>query len=124
MSLLHYPDALCALNHLCKRNPYLNKNQIDTFIVKAIELEELQKIHIRHDNSGAGPAWYLEKIEIYNPKTQRTLVFRVIFLFSRVNVIKCSSSTTGTCLIVRIGCRKATVTVTYPASCLPSIPLC
>ena len=47
------------------------KSKIDTFIVKAIELGELTKIRIRHDNKGGGAAWYLEKVEIYNPATQK-----------------------------------------------------
>jgi hypothetical protein len=47
-------------------------DQVDTFTVKAIELDELQKIKIRHDNKGGGSAWYLEKVEIFNPNTQRT----------------------------------------------------
>ncbi len=36
---------------------------------------ELQKIKIRHDDSGAGAAWYLEKVEIYNPNTRKTYLF-------------------------------------------------
>ena len=46
------------------------QSQVDTFQVKAIELGELQKIRIRHDNKGGGAAWYLEKVEIFNPNTQ------------------------------------------------------
>lgn len=45
--------------------------QCDTFKVKAIELGELSKVRIRHDNKGGGAAWYLEKVEIYNPNTDR-----------------------------------------------------
>ena len=51
------------------------RNQCDTFKVKAIELGELQKIKIRHDDSGAGSAWYLEKVEIYNPNTDKMYLF-------------------------------------------------
>ncbi len=46
-------------------------HKVDTFEVKAIELGELQKIKIRHDDSGGGAAWFLSKIEIIHPKTNR-----------------------------------------------------
>lgn len=57
-----------------RKSDHMNKferNQVDTFVVKAIELGELTKIRIRHDNKGGGAAWYLEKVEIFNPATQR-----------------------------------------------------
>ena len=56
------------------RNKF-ERNQIDTFKVKAVDLGELEKIKIGHDNSAAGSAWYLEKVEIFNPNTQRTYLF-------------------------------------------------
>ena len=46
--------------------------KIDTFEIKAIDLGELQKVRIRHDDSGIGAAWYLEKIEIRDPKTDKS----------------------------------------------------
>lgn len=33
------------------------------------------KIKIRHDNRGGGAAWYLEKVEVYNPNTDRLYLF-------------------------------------------------
>ena len=52
------------------------RNQTDTFKIKAIEMGELVKIKIRHDDSGGlGAAWYLEKVEIYNPKTDKMYLF-------------------------------------------------
>jgi hypothetical protein len=39
--------------------------------LKAVDLGELQKLRIKHDNKGVGAAWYLEKIEIINPKTNK-----------------------------------------------------
>jgi hypothetical protein len=56
------------------RNKF-ERNQVDTFKVKAIDLGELEKIKIGHDNSAAGSAWYLEKVEIYNPATKKTYLF-------------------------------------------------
>lgn len=61
-----------------RKSDNLNKferNEIDTFKVKAVELGDLEKIKIGHDNSAAGSAWYLEKVEIYNPNTKRTYLF-------------------------------------------------
>ena len=54
-----------------RRNKF-EQNQVDTFIVKAIDLGDLAKIKIRHDDSGFGAAWYLEKVEIRNPNTDQT----------------------------------------------------
>ncbi len=51
------------------------RNQIDTFKISAIELGDLQKIKIGHDNSSLGSDWYLEKVEIFNPNTQRSFLF-------------------------------------------------
>ena len=52
------------------------RNQVDTFKVKAIELGELMKIKIRHDDAGGiGSAWYLEKVEIHHPKEDRMYLF-------------------------------------------------
>jgi hypothetical protein len=45
--------------------------KVDSFEVKAIELGDLQKIKIRHDDSGGGAAWFLSKIEITHPKTNK-----------------------------------------------------
>lgn len=49
------------------RTNKFERNKCDTFTVKAVDLGELLKLKIRHDNSRAGSAWYLEKIEVYNP---------------------------------------------------------
>lgn len=57
-----------------KRNKF-EQNQVDTFVLKAIELGELQKVRIRHDNKGGGAAWYLEKIEISDQKNNRGYLF-------------------------------------------------
>ncbi|KAF5404278.1 hypothetical protein PHET_02377 [Paragonimus heterotremus] len=41
---------------------------MDIFTVKAIDIGPLQKIHIGHDCSGAGPSWKLDRVEIDAPK--------------------------------------------------------
>ena len=49
--------------------------QCDIFTVKAIDLGHLEKIKIRHDNSGAGSAWYLDRVEITNPLSGQMYLF-------------------------------------------------
>ncbi|KAJ6662996.1 hypothetical protein lerEdw1_010817, partial [Lerista edwardsae] len=61
-----------------KRSDHFNKfekGQEDTFTVKAIDLGELKKVRIRQDNSGSNPAWFLERIEVINPKEETTYYF-------------------------------------------------
>ncbi|XP_064496968.1 lipoxygenase homology domain-containing protein 1-like [Pseudopipra pipra] len=58
-----------------KRSNNLNKfekGQVDVFTVKAIDLGELKKLRIRHDNSGTSPSWYLERVEIVDLKESTT----------------------------------------------------
>ena len=61
-----------------KKSEHFNKferNQCDTFKLYAPQLNDLRKINIRHDNSGPGSAWYLEKVEIYNSCTGERYLF-------------------------------------------------
>ncbi|XP_075267211.1 lipoxygenase homology domain-containing protein 1 [Opisthocomus hoazin] len=61
-----------------KRSNNLNKfekGQVDVFTVKAIDLGELKKLRIRHDNSGASPSWFLERVEIVDLKESTTYYF-------------------------------------------------
>ncbi|XP_040436731.1 lipoxygenase homology domain-containing protein 1-like [Falco naumanni] len=48
------------------------KGQVDVFTIKAIDLGELKKLRIRHDNSGASPSWFLERVEIVDLKESTT----------------------------------------------------
>ena len=38
--------------------------QEDVFIVEAVDLKRIKSIRIGHDNGGAAPGWYLEKVII------------------------------------------------------------
>ncbi|XP_032531612.1 lipoxygenase homology domain-containing protein 1 [Chiroxiphia lanceolata] len=61
-----------------KRSNNLNKfekGQVDVFTIKAIDLGELKKLRIRHDNSGTSPSWYLERVEIVDLKESTTYYF-------------------------------------------------
>ena len=41
------------------------RKKTDTFVIKCFELGKLSKIRIGHDNSGFGPAWFLDKGEAF-----------------------------------------------------------
>uniref|UniRef100_A0A8C0AX22 Lipoxygenase homology domains 1 n=1 Tax=Buteo japonicus TaxID=224669 RepID=A0A8C0AX22_9AVES len=61
-----------------KRSNNLNKfekGQVDVFTIKAIDLGELKKLRIRHDNSGTSPSWFLERVEIVDLKESTTYYF-------------------------------------------------
>uniref|UniRef100_A0A8C2T270 Lipoxygenase homology PLAT domains 1 n=1 Tax=Coturnix japonica TaxID=93934 RepID=A0A8C2T270_COTJA len=61
-----------------KRSSNLNKfekGQVDVFTIKAIDLGELKKLRIRHDNSGSSPSWFLERVEIVDLKESTTYYF-------------------------------------------------
>ena len=50
------------------------RNQEDAFTVSAVELGRLKKVKIRHDNKGGGAAWYLDRVEVEDPKNNKTYV--------------------------------------------------
>ncbi|KAL5006870.1 hypothetical protein ScPMuIL_015676 [Solemya velum] len=51
------------------------RNQVDKFQIEALDLGELNKVTIEHDNSGFRPGWFLDKIEVTNLATNITSVF-------------------------------------------------
>ncbi|XP_058024091.1 lipoxygenase homology domain-containing protein 1 [Ahaetulla prasina] len=51
------------------------KEQVDVFTVKAIDLGELKKLRIRHDDSGSNSAWFLERIDIIDTKEDSIYYF-------------------------------------------------
>ena len=36
----------------------------DTFSIQCCDLGRLTKVKVRHDNSGSGPSWYLDSVEV------------------------------------------------------------
>lgn len=53
-------------------NPYSGALlQEDVFVLKAIDLGKLVKVKIRHDNSGLGGAWFLDRIEVEDGKRKK-----------------------------------------------------
>ncbi|XP_012940880.1 lipoxygenase homology domain-containing protein 1 [Aplysia californica] len=51
------------------------RNQTDKFQIEALDLGELTKVKVEHDNSGFRPSWFLERVEILNLATNSTIVF-------------------------------------------------
>lgn len=51
------------------------KGQVDKFQLECLELGELTKVHIEHDNSGFRPGWFLDKVEVANLGTNTTVLF-------------------------------------------------
>ncbi|KAM3867839.1 lipoxygenase homology domain-containing protein 1 [Diretmus argenteus] len=57
---------------------YKNKfeqGMINEFIVEAVDLGELEKLRVGHDNSGASPGWFLDWVEIDAPSQGQRLRF-------------------------------------------------
>ena len=58
------------------------RNQEDVFNVTAVELGKLKKLKIRHDNKGGGAAWYLDRVEVEDPKNRKTYVHCLFYLLT------------------------------------------
>nr|KAI8760088.1 lipoxygenase homology domain-containing protein 1-like [Biomphalaria glabrata] len=64
--------------HLKESATHVNKferNQEDVFTVKAVDLGKLVKVNIRHDNKGGGADWFLDRVEVEDPKNKKTYFF-------------------------------------------------
>ncbi|XP_078332217.1 lipoxygenase homology domain-containing protein 1-like isoform X5 [Crassostrea virginica] len=51
------------------------RNQIDKFEIECLDLGEIEKVRIEHDNKNFRPAWFLDKIEIINLGTNEKKTF-------------------------------------------------
>uniref|UniRef100_A0A8D3BN03 Lipoxygenase homology domains 1b n=1 Tax=Scophthalmus maximus TaxID=52904 RepID=A0A8D3BN03_SCOMX len=57
-----------------------NKNKfergaVDKFSIEAVDLGQVFKIHIRHDNSMMGADWYLDQVEVLDLETEEVYMF-------------------------------------------------
>ena len=43
--------------------------------MEVADLGTLYMVRIRHDNSGMGPAWYLDRVEITDPTDKQKYIF-------------------------------------------------
>ncbi|GIL93966.1 hypothetical protein Vretimale_245 [Volvox reticuliferus] len=51
------------------------RGKVDEFEVKAEDLGGLREMLIGHDNTGIGPGWHLEQVEVTDPATNQTWFF-------------------------------------------------
>lgn len=64
------------------RNKF-EKGSTDVFTVAAVDLGELERIRIGHDNWGLGASWYLDKVGVIDPRTGEETEFPCSRWFSR-----------------------------------------
>lgn len=53
----------------------LSAPQVDKFSIEAVDLGQVFKIHIRHDNSMMGADWYLDQVEVLDLETEEVYMF-------------------------------------------------
>lgn len=59
-----------------KGRDLFERKQIDKFTIESLDLGQLTKLHIEHDNSGVLNAdWLLDKVEVINQDTHETTTF-------------------------------------------------
>ncbi|GAB1599835.1 lipoxygenase homology domain-containing protein 1 isoform X2 [Argonauta hians] len=59
---------------VCNSNKF-ERNQVDEFIIEVVDIGELQKIKIGHDDAGLGSAWCLDKVIIDCPSLGKSWNF-------------------------------------------------
>lgn len=50
-------------------------NQEDKFTIEAVDLGQVYKIKIRHDNSMVSADWYLDQVEVVDEDTEEVFLF-------------------------------------------------
>lgn len=63
--------------------------QVDAFSIEAVDLGEVFKIHIRHDNSMLSPDWYLDQVEVVDTDTDEVFLFQCERWLSHKKEDKC-----------------------------------
>lgn len=51
------------------------QSAVDTFIRRLADLGSVERLHVRHDNTGLGPGWFLDRIAIRNQDTHEEWMF-------------------------------------------------
>lgn len=51
------------------------KGRTDRFLLEMLDLGELLRIQVEHDNSGPSPSWFLECVEVTNTANWVTTIF-------------------------------------------------
>lgn len=67
--IAHWSDVWKVLVTLCPIKLLIwMLFRMDTFRLEAVDLGELTKIRIGHDNRGVGPGWFLDKVSVRLPR--------------------------------------------------------
>ncbi|XP_062333408.1 lipoxygenase homology domain-containing protein 1-like [Osmerus eperlanus] len=51
------------------------RGEVDKFTIEAVDLGQVYKIKIRHDNSMVSPDWYLDQVEVFDTDTEEVFLF-------------------------------------------------
>ncbi|MEQ2205488.1 hypothetical protein XENOCAPTIV_000500 [Xenoophorus captivus] len=51
------------------------RGEVDRFTIEAVDLGQVFKIRIRHDNTMVGADWYLDQVEVYDVETEEVYMF-------------------------------------------------
>ncbi|CAN9504554.1 unnamed protein product [Ophioblennius macclurei] len=51
------------------------REQTDRFLLEMLDMGELQKVRVEHDNSGLNPGWLLDRVEVTNMANGVTTIF-------------------------------------------------
>uniref|UniRef100_A0A3Q0R7C3 Lipoxygenase homology PLAT domains 1 n=1 Tax=Amphilophus citrinellus TaxID=61819 RepID=A0A3Q0R7C3_AMPCI len=51
------------------------RGEVDKFTIEAVDLGQLFKIRVRHDNSMIGADWYLDQVEVLDVETEEVYMF-------------------------------------------------
>lgn len=51
------------------------REQTDRFLLEMLDMGELLKVRVEHDNSGLSPGWLLERVEVTNTASGVTTIF-------------------------------------------------
>ncbi|KAM9307093.1 lipoxygenase homology domain-containing protein 1 [Pholidichthys leucotaenia] len=51
------------------------REQTDRFILEMLDMGELQKVRVEHDNTGINPGWLLDRVEVTNTANGVTTIF-------------------------------------------------
>lgn len=73
-----WDTSLCVTSPLSTRAEVrfiLSTSQVDKFSIEAVDLGQVFKIRIHHDNSGMGADWYLDQVEVLDVETEEVYMF-------------------------------------------------
>lgn len=51
------------------------REQTDRFLMEMLDMGELQKVRVEHDNTGPSPGWLLDRVEVTNTSNGVTTIF-------------------------------------------------